>query len=255
MRITLLKRAAMVDDFKNKRLSDITIYGKPTGAVCTVYTVGTASHFINGNNHDINDVLSKHLTELGITGVVIVHHKKMARGVSKWLNYNLTHLDIDTWKDDIIIYTLDQSKYESDLVEIRPTAVYNVDLESVGSVNDEMSRQTPNFDGMIVSANHETKGQVFYHLVPNRYIDGKIVALCGPEDGPLAGFVVSVNFQGMDHTVVIRRLPPWLTERDAEGKWQYLDKNCIVQYTSYTPGSRICNFSSPILFEIPGIQQ
>ena len=30
MRITLLKRAAMVDDFKNKRLSDITIYGTAT---------------------------------------------------------------------------------------------------------------------------------------------------------------------------------------------------------------------------------
>lgn len=255
MRITLLKRAAMVDDFKNKRLSDITIYGKPTGAVCTVYTVGTASHIINGNNHDINDVLSKHLTDLGISGAVIVHHKKMARGVSKWLNYNLTNLDISVWKDDIIVYTLDQNKYESDLVEIRPTAVYDVDLESVGSVNDEMSRQTANFDGMIVSANHVSKGRLYYHLVPNRYIDGMIVALCGPEDGPLAGFVVNVNFQDMDHTVVIRRIPPWILERDVEEKQKYLDKDCIVQYTSYTPGSRICNFSSPILFEVKGLQQ
>lgn len=255
MRNTLLKRVALVDDFNNKRLTDIAIFGKPTGATCSVYTVGAASHFINGNNHDVMDVLSKHLTNIGVSGPIIVHHKKMARGVSKWLNYQLTHVDIAQWADDIVIYTFDQVERKSDLVDVRPLKQYHIAYDDITNVNDELSRQRDDYDGLIVRAIHTQRGEQYYHLVPNRYIDGKIVALCGAEDGPLAGFVVKISFDGMEHTVVIRRLPPWLTERDKESKSQYIDRDCIVQYTSYTPGSRICNFSSPILFEIRDIQK
>lgn len=254
MRITLSKRADLEHDVNNKLVSDLKFYGKPTGAACTVYTAGSATHIVNGSYHDVNDPLSKHLTSLGIEGHIIIHHKKMARGVSKWLNYNLTNCDFNDWKEEIVIYVFNDVHYVSDVLEIRNLSKYDCTIENMGELNDELSRGNSTFDGLLVIGKLHDGSAKYYHTVPTRYIKGKIVGLVGADDGPLKGFIVEVFYDGRAQTIIVNKLPPWLIDRSAETKQQYLDKECYVQYTSYTPGSRLCNFSSVIVYQIDGVK-
>lgn len=254
MRISLSKRADLEHDVNNKMVTELKYYGKPTGAACTVYVAGSASHIVNGSYHDVNDPLSKHLTDLGVNGHVVIHHKKTTRGVSRWLNYSMTNHKFEDWKDEIIVYTFDQKTYRSDLIDIRPLQIYESDYDKLGVLNDELSRGNPMFDGILVEGKLVDGATKYYHFVPTRYVKGKIVGLCGTEDGPLKGFVVEVFFDGFSQPVRVNKLPPWLIDRSAETKKQYLDKECYLQYTSYTPGSRLCNFSSVIVYQIEGVK-
>lgn len=240
----------------NKGMVDF--FNKPTGAICTVEVVAGMPNLRNGESRMINDTLSRELVARGITGDVIVHHRKLSRNVSKWIGHALHKQQPSDYMGDIVIYTFGDCTTavgEYPQLEIRPLVKETAkeqDVASIvraGSVDDD-------YDGiLIVGCRGDGKpgaGNDWYHILPVRTASGKIVGFAtATNTSNLAGLIVDVEYQGSQYQTVIRVIPKWLTSSDYyRHRNELIGKTAMIEFTSFTAGDRLKNFSSVVVTSV-----
>ena len=233
-------------------------FNKPTGAICTIEVVAGMPNLRNGESRMINDALSRELVARGITGDVIIHHRKLTRNVSKWIGHALHKQQPSDYMGDIVIYTFGDCPSgtgEYPQLEIRQLVketAHEKELAKIvrlGSVEDE-------YDGVLIVGNPSDfkvgAGNDWYHILPVRTATGLVVGLVTAKNSSnLAGLVVDVTYQGAQYQTVIRVIPKWLTGSDY---YRYrnglIGKTATIEFTAFTAGDRLKNFSSVVVTSV-----
>lgn len=248
-------RAAFNRDHENGYISNIRVMVKPTGAICFVNTINGISNLHNGTTHLVNDELSSALTQAGITGWVLIHAKDVARVTSKWLTYNLNKLPLSEWADNLVVYTFGQD-YDKGIdlpFEIKPLEMEDID-QGISSILDKYS-QDLSFDGLLISALNKAKGEVFYKILPNRVVKAKVIAVGTGRGGKIVSFIVECIHDDKKYRVNVSSIPSWIKDT---GIYRYRNKfigaEVDLSYTSFNPGDRLKNFSSPAITSVPAVE-
>lgn len=235
----------------------VTFYNKPTGALCTIEVVANLPNLRNGESRMVNDTLSCELVKRGITGDVIVHHRKLSRNVSKWIGHALNKVSPDEYMKDIVIYTFGQGAtsmgdYPQLEVVVLMPEVTNVDVSSIvraASVDDD-------YDGMLIVGNTDGKrhggGHDWYHILPVRRTSGRVVGLVPFKNvSRLCGLIVDVEYRGKIYQTVIRSIPKWLSGSDYyRNRHELIGRRVDVEFTAFTSGDRLKNFSSVVVLGV-----
>lgn len=255
MNFIAMNRAAFNRDLENGYISNIRVMVKPTGAICHVDTINGISNLYNGTTHLVNDALSSALANAGITGWVLVHARDVPRITSKWLTYNLNKLPIEEWSCDLVVYTFGQD-YDLTGKEL-PFEVKPLELEDLGlgiSSILEKHSQDASFDGLLISALNKAKGEVFYKILPNRVTKAKVIAVGTGRGGKISSFIVETDHEGKKYIVNVGSIPAWVKDN---GIYRYRNKfigaEVDLSYTSFNPGDRLKNFSSPAITSVPAV--
>lgn len=255
MNFIAMNRAAFNRDHENGYITNIRTMVKPTGAICYVDTINGISNLYNGTTHLVNDALSSTLVNAGITGWVLVHAVGVPRITSKWLTYNLNKHPIVEWGCELVVYTFGQD-YDLKGVEL-PFQVKPLELEDlsigISSILDKHS-QDLSFDGLLISALNRIKGEVFYKILPNRVVKAKVIAVGTGRGGKINSFIVEVNHLDKVYVVNVTSIPAWIKD---VGIYRYRNKfigaEVDLSYTSFNPGDRLKNFSSPAITSVPAV--
>lgn len=255
MNFTAMNRAAFNRDLENGYISNIRVMIKPTGAICYVDTINGISNLYNGTTHLVNDALSSNLANAGIVGWVLVHASDVPRITSKWLTYNLNKLPIEEWGCGLVVYTFGQDydlKGKSLPFEVKPLELEDLG-EGISSILDKHS-QDPSFDGLLISALNRVKGEVFYKILPNRVTKAKIIAVGTGRGGKINSLIVETTHQDKKYIVNVGSIPAWIKD---SGIYRYRNKfigaEVDLSYTSFNPGDRLKNFSSPAITSVPAV--
>ena len=221
----------------------VLVYEKPTGALCTIIDDGGITQLINGSTRLVNDALSKQLVAQGITGDVIVHHPKLSRVVSRWLTYNLGKEQPKEWLDIIQVYTLGQVPTAPGVM-VTPLSPYKITVKELRSKIIELSHN-PDFDGLLIGELFQGVCERWYHLLPNRFITGTIKSFTLNARNRFQSMICEVIYDNRAHLIKVAKIPGWFSEEHYRYRHQLTGKQVTIEYTSYIPGDRLTNFTSP----------
>ena len=226
----------------------ISAWRKPTGALCTVVKDGECTQLINGDVRLINDALSQELAKQGVLGDVIIHHPTITRAVSRWITYNLGKEQPTEWLDVIRVYTFGDlgTPGRINVVKLEP---FNLKVAELKSTIDTLSKDI-DFDGLYVTAEVTGLGDKTYHLLPNRYVEATIMSVLTTTTNTIKAFLCEIEHEGRKFHIKVSTAPTWLKRDYYRYRHQLPGKKATVQYTAFTPGDRINNFSSPAIISI-----
>lgn len=221
---------------------------KPTGALCTVVNTDGCTQLLNGEVRLLNDALSAELVKQGVTGDIIVQHPAITRAVSRWITYNLGKEHDLGWLDVIRVYTFgDVGK--PGRIRVEPLVPFDLQISDIKSTIDRLSEDLE-FDGLYVTAEGISLGTKTYHLLPNRYVTATILSVLTTTTNSIKAFICEIKHQGRTFHVKVTAAPNWLKRDYYRYRHQLPGKEVTVQYTAFTPGDRINNFSSPAIISI-----
>ncbi len=221
----------------------VLVYEKPTGALCTIVEDGGITQLINGTTRLINDALSRQLVAQGITGDVIIHHPGISRAVSRWLTYNLGKEQPTEWLNVLKVYTLGQTPTDTG-IEILPLTPYKIKVRDLRAKIIELSKDQ-NFDGLLVGELFEESCARWYHLLPNRFIQGKVLSFTLTNHNRIQSLICEVPYQGKTYVIKVAKAPAWIKEDYYRYRHELVGKSVTIEYTSFIPGDRLTNFTSP----------
>lgn len=224
--------------------SDGTLNAYPimTGALCEVSRVGDAVNTKNGSARFCNDKLSLYLDEHGVSGTVIIHHKTLVYGVPKWLTYNQHRGDWNVWSKEIEIHTLAGVNKPDAEIPIRSIEPISIDPFNHKNLIEEMSEDTQ-FDGLLIEANTIDGRSGLYQILPFRYCQGRVVDY--NNDGEDKFVVVEIEHQSRQYRAKITNFTAKMNSLIDDYENDILNRRVRIQYTSFIPGDRLENFSSP----------
>ena len=226
----------------------VTAWRKPTGALCHVVQDGDCTQLFNGDVRLINDALSAELVKQGVTGDVIIHHPTISRAVSRWLTYNLGKEEPTEWLDVIRVYTFGDpgTPGRVRVTKLEPFTLQHSELKST----IDLCSKSLEFDGLYIDAELTVMGMRRYHLLPNRYVTATILSVLTTTTNSIKAFICEVEHEGRKHHIKITAAPSWLKRDYYRYRHQLPGKHATIQYTVFTPGDRINNFSSPAIISI-----
>lgn len=246
------KRSTFNRKFKDGQLvtpaGRVEVTHVPTGAACTVELLEDTAILRNGRMTLINNELSDVLHMCGAQGDIIIHHTQINYGVPKWLTYKIHNEPFNEWKDEIVVYLTEPPKHPQYMAE-NPYGVKVMVLEKrqlkVEELTDAIVDKSKSiyYDGMIVSCKNIQGEVAKFHFLPQRYAQGRVVDI--GEDWVIAEVKRSEDDQ--PHIVRVPSLSNAVkTYIDKNEKDNIIGRMLKVQYTSYIPGDRVENFSSPV---------
>lgn len=177
---------------------------------CTPATIvedGGITQLINGTTRLVNDALSRQLVAQGITGDVIIHHPGISRAVSRWLLYNLGKEQPAEWLNILKVYTLGQTPTDTG-IEILPLTPYKIKVRDLRAKIIDLSRDH-NFDGLLVGELFEESCARWYHLLPNRFIQGKVLSFTLTNHNRIQSLICEVPYQGKTYVIKVAKAPAW----------------------------------------------
>ena len=221
---------------------------KPTGALCTIVQTEGCAQLLNGEVRLINDALSTELIRQGVTGDVIIQHPTITRAVARWITYNLGKEQDLEWLNVIRVYTFGDPGVPGK-IRVEKLEPFELKVSEIKSTIDELSTDLE-FDGLYVTADVVRLGEKTYHLLPNRYAKATILSVLTTTANTIKAFICEVEHENRKFHVKITTAPTWLKRDYYRYRHQLPGKEATVQYTTFTPGDRINNFSSPSIISI-----
>lgn len=220
----------------------IKAFAMKTGALCSINKTGNIINMKNGKTRFCNDDLSKFLYEQGVRGEFLIHHKTQTFGVPKWLTFSQYNRPFNEWSQQIEIYTLDGLEKPDGMIPIKPLDSFLVDPNNIKETVDKLSEDTK-FDGLILTATTFDNQTNWYQVLPNRYCQGRIVDYNASADDSYV--IVEIHHDGeMYRTKICKFTKTMARDLDELGD-DVLNRNLKVQYSTFIPGDRLENFSSP----------
>ena len=260
--MTIYNRTAFKKHVETGRLTlnkgEITFFNKPSGALCTIELAGNMPNLRNGESRMVNDALSQELVKRGITGDVIIHHKKLSRNVSKWIGHALHKLHPSEYMTEIVIYSfgaVPTGKGDYPDLEIRQLLPEKSNEHDIGKVVRAASVDD-DYDGALIVGNTQGKpygsGHDWYHILPVRRTHGNVVGIVpNPKSPNLAGLIVNVWYKDGFYETVIRSIPKWMTGSDYyRYRNELIGKKAEIEFTAFTAGDRLKNFSSVVVLSV-----
>lgn len=226
------------------RLEDDSIiaYSKPTGALCEVRRVGDTTSLLNGEYRFVNSELSDYLVSLGIEGKVLIHHLTNSRNVPKWLTYHHHHSKFADWSKEIKIFVFGQTPSRAGHIPIETLHPMTVKVDDIRGLIDKLSSDN-NFDGLLIDAN-TIDGMQRYYMVPTRYCDGIVSSVT--EDDNRTKLVIDIEHNGEVYTTAVTSMTNTVRNQVEARPDSLVGKRMKIQYTTFVPGDRLKNFSSPV---------
>jgi len=240
----IFKRIDFIHHLDNGQISleddMVKTYQLRTGAICEVYKRGNTTNLVNGMTHFVNDELSKYLVAAGITGMVLIHHTSLNRGVPKWLTYSQHHKPFAEWCKHIKIFTFKPHSHTGDMVAIEEIVPMFVNVKTLSKVIDNLSHDVK-CDGLLLEASG-SKRINHYHMMPTRYCEATISSVISNNgDNKL---VATIRNNDIEYLTLITKMTATMNNLIEEHGDKLVGKRIRVQYVSYVPGDRLENFSS-----------
>lgn len=220
----------------------VTVYAKPSGAICEVRRVGETTSLLNGEYRFVNSELSNYLVSLGIEGEVLIHHMTNTRNTPKWLTFHHHHSKFEDWSKEIKIYVFGQVPQRAGHIPVETLHPMTLNVDDLRERINALSNDA-NFDGLLVDAD-TVDGPQRYYMVPTRYCDGIVSSIAGQDDQ--LKLVIDIDYQGTTYTTAITSMTTTVRTRLEESPETVLGKRMKIQYSTFVPGDRLKNFSSPV---------
>lgn len=220
----------------------VKAFAMKTGALCSITKTGNIINMKNGKTRFCNDDLSKYLYEQGVRGDFLIHHKTQTFGVPKWLTYSQHNREFSEWSKQIEIYTLDGVVKPDAEIPIKALPTSMVAPSDIKEVIDSLSEDTA-FDGLIITADTFDGQKNWYQVLPNRYCQGRIVDYGSTEDDHYV--IVEIHYHGVMYSTKICKFTKTMSAELEELGDNVLNRNLKIQYSTFIPGDRLENFSSP----------
>ncbi len=219
----------------------VKAYSVPTGALCEINKNGNAVDIKNGKTRFVNDELSHYLYDNGVRGNFIIHHKSLIVGVPKWVTYQQHHAEtLSEWAKDIEVYTFDGVEHEG-LVTIKAISHGMVSPKDMRNYIDTKSKDAM-FDGLFIQAELTNGDESWYHVLPSRYIEGRVIDYNIDEDPNY--IVVEIKYGSAVHNVRIDKFTNSMAQMLKDYDNNIINRMVKLQYSTYIPGDRMENFSS-----------
>ena len=220
----------------------IKAFAMKTGALCTITKTGNIVNMKNGKTRFCNDDLSKFLFAQGVHGRFLIHHKTQTFGVPKWLTFSQYNRPFDEWSQQIEVYTFDGMEVKDSKIPIKPLDSFMINPDDIKATVDKMSEEII-FDGLLLTATTFDDQDNWYQILPNRYCQGRIVDYSASENDSYVIVEIFHNDE-MYHTKICKFTKTMSRDLIKLGD-DVLNRNLKIQYSTFIPGDRLENFSSP----------
>lgn len=205
---------------------------------CTILHNGAAQYY--------DSVMGRWLAKQKMSGLLFISAEGPAKLANRWVD-RFVNEPIDKWNGAYHFYHIGDQKNSGEHHSALPLITENLERNEVNRKYSDMYGDT--WDGFLVVA--ETKrGQTrYFRKLPSRTIPGKIRAFVKGDNGAAKGAIVHVNHNGKMYAIKTTSVPGWLRDL-GPAHTDYVGKDCLVNYTQFTPGDRVSNFSSPRLVSV-----
>ena len=220
----------------------IKAFAMKTGALCTITKTGNIVNMKNGKTRFCNDDLSKFLFAQGVRGDFLIHHKSQTFGVPKWLTFSQYNRPFDEWSQQIEVYTFDGMEVTDSKIPIKPLDSFMINPDDIKATVDKMSEETI-FDGLLLTATTFDDQDNWYQVLPNRYCQGRIVDYSASENDSYV--IVEIYHNKEMYRTKICKFTKTMSRDLIQLGDDVLNRNLKVQYSTFIPGDRLENFSSP----------
>lgn len=192
----------------------------------------------------INIPLARELWDANVRGMIFINADTHIRNIVRWLKYQILSSDYAEWKSLVTI-----SVY-SRITDVQPCELtvnvmmpQLINIDEIYQINLHWSKQE-DYDGVIIPMPSVEYGLVHVHYVPNRIAYGRLLAYKHVDGQFIA--TVKIEHQGVTYIERVDRCSARFRKLLDHGL-DPLNQSVNIQYTSFVPGMRLSNFTSPIL--------
>lgn len=205
---------------------------------CTILHNGAAQYY--------DSVMGRWLYKQKMSGLIFISAEGPAKLANRWVD-RFVNTPVDKWVGAHHFYHIGNQNNRGENHSPLPLITENLERNEINRRYSDMYGDI--WDGFLIVA--ETKrGQTrYFRKLPSRTITGKIRQFVADENKTAKGAIVVVEREGKQYVIKTTSVPGWMRELGPTHK-DYVGKDCIVNYTQFTPGDRVSNFSSPRLVSV-----
>ena len=200
----------------------------------------------NGHATYLNSKMGSWLAKQGLSGVLFIAVPGPNKTADRWVN-RFVNEPIQNWLGNYHFYHLGDPKLVGDRFSAFPVTDDNINHRDTNTKYQKLYEDL--WDGFLIVATTKKGETLYYRKLPSRSITGSIRAFVCDGSQRINGAIVIVNHSGREYTVKTASVPAWLRDASRRAN-EYLGRRCVINYTSFTPGDRVSNFTSPRLVSV-----
>lgn len=197
----------------------------------------------NGQATYLNSKMGNWLASQGLSGLLFISVPGPNRSADRWVS-RFVNEPIQQWLGNYHFYHLGDPNLAGDRFSAFPLTDDNINHRDTNRRYQEL--YDGHWDGFLIVGTTRKGELVYYRKLPSRSITGSIRAFVCDDTQRITGAIVAVKHSGCDYTIKTSSVPAWLRDASKRAN-EYLGKRCVINYTSFTPGDRVSNFTSPRL--------
>lgn len=193
---------------------------------------------INGTSSYVDTPMCRWLATQGLSGLLLIATSGPSKTANRWVD-RFVHFEPHEWEGEFTFYNLNGVTGD----HVKPMPKTNMDPADPKSNREYDNKYGDDWDGFLIRAWKEGVCHYFKKL-PNRSLKAKINMVMVNHRNEVDGLMVVTKRRGDDHEYLVKThaVPGWL--RKQQDPLSYIGKDCILNYTQFTPGDRVNNFSS-----------
>lgn len=205
---------------------------------CTILHNGAAKYY--------DSIMGRWLYKQKMSGLIFISAEGPAKLANRWVD-RFVNEPIDKWNGAYHFYHINDQQNTGEHHSPLPLITENLERNEINRKYSDLYGDS--WDGFLIVA--ETKrGQTrYFRKLPSRTIPGKIRAFVTDDQNTAKGAIVIVSRDGKEYMIKTTSVPGWLRDLGPTHK-DYVGKDCLVNFTQFTPGERVANFSSPRLVSV-----
>ena len=204
---------------------------------CTILHNGAAKYY--------DSIMGRWLHRNKMSGLLFISAEGPAKVANRWVD-RFVNEPITEWNGEYHFYHINDQNNRGEHHSPLPLITENLERNEINRRYSDMYGDS--WDGFLIVAQTK-KGTRYFRKLPSRTIPGTIRAFVTDDAKTARGAIVLCIRDGKEYVIKTNSVPAWLRELGPAHR-DYLGKNCLVNYTQFTPGERVSNFSSPRLISV-----
>lgn len=205
---------------------------------CTILHNGAAKYY--------DSIMGRWLHKQKMSGLLFISAEGPAKVANRWVD-RFVNEPVDSWNGEFHFYHINNQNNRGEHHSPLPLITENLERNEINKRYSDMYGDS--WDGFLIVAETKKGGVRYFRKLPSRTIAGTIRAFVTDDNKTAKGAIVLCKRDGKDYIIKTNSVPGWLRDMGPSHR-DYVGKNCLVNYTQFTPGERVANFSSPRLISV-----
>lgn len=201
----------------------------------------------NGNSTYYDSHMGRYLKSLGLQGLLFISTDGPAKTAHRWID-RFCNEPRNQWNGKYHFYHIGSETNMGEHHSPLPRTNEAIDRPEINRRYQELYGDL--WDGFLIVVTNRKKETLYFRKLPSRTIPGVVrTFIYDSVRSQVTGAIVQSHLDGKEYIIKTGSVPKWL--RDLGPRYaEYEGKNCIINYTQFTPGQRVSSFASPRLISV-----